>query len=302
MNLLITGSTGFVGNSLLQEMFNNGYTVSTLTRNKKFSEEDNNEPYWNSLDLDKDVAFDVILHLAGENVASDKWSEKKKEKILNSRIDSTSHLIDLILSRQDKPKVFLCASAAGYYGSRGDEMLDEKSSLGKGFLAEVCQQWENETLRLRQEGVRVVNLRFGMILGPDGGALTKMIPPFKKGVGGVIGSGRQYMSWISLRDIPFILDHIIHHDEISGPVNMVSPQPVQNREFTKSLGRALGVRTFMKVPSFVVKTVFGQMGAEMLLASSRVTPRVLLQSGYKFVDTNLDNVLRYCIDGDDEKS
>ena len=219
---------------------------------------------------------------------------KKKEGILNSRLDGTRELIDYISLLADKPKVFLCASAIGYYGNRGNEILDENSSLGVGFLAEVCRQWEKETQRLSSLGVRIVNLRFGMILSPDGGALHKMIPPFKAGVGGVIGTGKQHISWISIRDVVSIIDFIIKNESISGPVNVVSPIQTTNKELTKTLGKVLKRPTLFTVPASAARLIFGQMADEMLLSSSRVTPQKLMQSGYQYIDQSLESVLRYC--------
>jgi len=230
-------------------------------------------------------------------VAQGRWTEKKKQNILMSRLEGTKELVDYISILKTKPSVFLCASAVGYYGSRGEEILDENSSLGTGFLADVCRQWEKESQRLSSMGVRVVNLRFGMILSPRGGALNKMIKPFQAGLGGVIGSGRQYISWISIRDLVEIVDFIIHRDDIQGPVNVVCPTPTTNKGLTKALGKALNRPTPFKVPSFMARLVFGQMADEMLLGSSRVMPKTLLEAGYEFKDQSLDTVLQYCIDG-----
>lgn len=292
MKTMITGCTGLVGSALIESLFKNGHSIQCLKRDTT----PGTQHFWNtdSLPQDKSGGFNAIVHLAGENVANGRWSKKKKEGILNSRLDGTRELIDYISLLADKPKVFLCASAIGYYGDRGNEILDENSSLGVGFLAEVCRQWEKETQRLSSLGVRIVNLRFGMILSPDGGALHKMIPPFKAGVGGVIGTGKQHISWISIRDVVSIIDFIIKNESISGPVNVVSPIQTTNKELTKTLGKVLKRPTLFAVPAAAARLIFGQMADEMLLSSSRVTPQKLMQSGYQYIDQSLESVLRYC--------
>ncbi|GAB6191807.1 TIGR01777 family oxidoreductase [Desulfocastanea catecholica] len=293
MKTLITGSSGLVGSALVEYLFQQGHTIHCLKRNR-VAEADN---FWTTTDPaeNSDSMFQTVIHLAGENVAEGRWTPGKKQQILLSRLEGTKGLIDYISTLPEKPSVFLCASAIGYYGSRDEEILDEKSSLGSGFLADVCRQWERETQRLVSMGVRVVNLRFGMILSPRGGALQKMIPPFQARLGGVIGSGKQYISWISIRDLVQIVGFLIDRDDISGPVNVVSPIQTTNEGLTNALGKALNRWTPFKIPSFMVRLVFGQMADEMLLSSSRVTPKVLLESGYEFNDQSLDAVLKFCI-------
>lgn len=294
MKTMITGCTGLVGSALIESLFSSGHSIQCLKRNTT----SDSKHFWDtdSLPQDQNSGFDAIIHLAGENVANGRWSKNKKESILNSRLDGTRELIDYISLLADKPKVFLCASAVGYYGNRGNELLDETSSLGVGFLAEVCRQWEKETQRLTSLGVRVVNLRFGMILSPNGGALHKMIPPFKAGVGGVVGTGEQHISWISIRDVVSIIDFIAKNETISGPVNIVSPIQTTNKELTKTLGKVLNRPTIFKVPASVARLIFGQMADEMLLTSCRVTPQKLIQAGYQYTDQSLEAVLRYCIE------
>ena len=295
MKTLITGSSGLVGSSLVEFLFKKGHSIQCLKRNLK-ADPDN---FWatNELPENSDTAIQTIIHLAGENVAQGRWTEKKKQNILMSRIQGTKELVDYISLLKNKPSVFLCASAIGFYGSRGDEILDENSSLGTGFLADVCRQWEKESQRLSLMGVRVVNLRFGMILSPRGGALYKMIPPFRARLGGIIGSGKQYISWISIRDLVEIVDFIIKRDQIKGPVNVVCPIQTTNKGLTKALGAALNRPTPFKIPAFMARLVFGQMADEMLLSSARVTPKVLLEAGYEFRDQSLDAVVHYCVEG-----
>jgi len=292
MKTLITGASGLVGNALVDYLFKNGHSIQCLKRNA----DPNNNTFWatQSIPAKTESTFDAVIHLAGKNVAQGRWSVRKKNDILMSRVNGTRELIDYISLLPQKPKVFLCASAVGFYGNRGDEILDESSSPGDGFLADVCRQWEGETLRLNNMGVRVVNLRFGMILSPKGGALKKMVPPFRMRLGGIIGSGKQYISWISIRDLVKIVDFIITRENIKGPVNMVSPIQVTNRQFTESLGKTLNRPTLFKVPAILAKLLFGQMADEMLLTSTRVTPKVLLESGYEFIDQSLDAVLSHC--------
>ncbi len=295
MKTLLTGSSGVVGNALVQYLFKKGHSIHCLKR----SREDNPNQFWatESISANSDDFIQNVIHLAGDNVAQGRWTPKKKQQILLSRIEGTKELVDYISELKDRPNVFLCASAVGYYGNRGDEILNENSSLGDGFLADVCRQWEQETQRLTAMGVRVINLRFGMVLSPFGGALQKMIPPFQAGFGGIIGSGQQYISWISIRDLVEIIEFILMRDNIRGPVNVVSPIQTTNRGFTKALGKALNRPTLFKIPAFLAQLIFGQMADEMLLSSARVTPGVLLESGYDFKDQSLDAVLHHYING-----
>lgn len=293
MKILITGSSGLVGSALVEYLFTKGHSIQCLKRHKETAA----SKFWATSELTDSTQDEaaVFIHLAGENVADGRWTAKKKQRILDSRVQGTKALVEYISSLKVKPQLFLCASAIGFYGSRGDEILDEESSAGQGFLADVCKQWENECQRLSTMGVRVVNLRFGMILSPKGGALHKMIPPIKAWVGGTIGSGRQYISWISIKDLVAIVHFIINTAQIKGPVNVVSPFPTTNMGLTESLGKALNRPTPFNVPSTVAKIIFGQMADEMLLSSTRVSPKRLLDSGYQFIDPSLDDVLQYCV-------
>ncbi len=295
MKTLVTGCTGLVGSALVEGLFQRGHAIQCLKRNK-MAGRGRRGSFWATNALPgSDQNFDLVVHLAGENVADGRWSAAKKERILASRVDGTRELVDFIASMPKKPKAVLIASAVGYYGSRGEEILDESSTTGSGFLADVCRQWEGESLRLTALGIRTVNMRFGMVLSPRGGALQKMIPPFRLGLGGVVGTGNQFISWISIRDLVAIIDFISQKETISGPVNVVSPIPTTNRELTHSLGKALGRRTLFTVPAFAVRLLFGQMADEMLLSSTRATPRVLLEAGYSFQDQSLAAVLRLCV-------
>ncbi len=289
---LITGCSGLIGSALVEHLFNSGHSIQCLQRNKNSK----TNGFWKTarLQTSHKTPFDTVIHLAGENVAQGRWSKVKKEKILQSRVSGTRELVDYISHLPQKPSTFLCASAAGYYGNRAEEIVDEKSSPGEGFLAEVCREWEKETERLPAMGIRVVNLRFGMVLSPDGGALHKMVPPFRAGLGGVIGSGEQYISWISIRDICEIVSFILARPHIRGPVNVVSPVQTTNRELSKTLGKILDKPVIFRIPAFAARIIFGRMADEMLLTSTRVTPAMLLKEGYAFRDQSLETVLRFC--------
>lgn len=291
MNIAVTGSSGLVGSALLEALFASGYSITSLKRDTGIDA----KTFWDFPPTKSDGTEQIAyIHLAGENVANGRWSGAKKKKILQSRILGTRALVDHILQQNRRPESFLCASAIGYYGDRGKELLTEKSSSGEGFLADVCRQWEDETRPLQEAGIRVVNLRFGMILSPKGGALHKMIPPFQMGLGGTIGSGRQFMSWISIDDVLAAIIFILNQKTLEGPINIVSPEPVTNKEFSRALGRALNRPTLLPLPAFAVKAGFGQMANEMLLGSSRVRPQRLIEAGFNYQHEVLDAALQYC--------
>lgn len=290
MQTLMTGCSGLVGSALIEFLFQKGHSIQCLQRNLK----PDAPHFWATENLPEDTAktYDTVIHLAGENVASGRWSKKKKERIYQSRIESTRDLVDFISLLSQKPSTVLCASAVGYYGSMGDTLLNERNGLGKGFLAEVCRDWEREIGRLSSLGIRVVNLRFGMVLSPHGGALQKMLPPFKMGLGGTMGDGSQFISWISIRDLVHIIDFVINHTSIKGPVNVVSPIPTTNKILTKTLGKCLNKPTLFRVPEIALKLIFGQMAEEMLLSSGRVSPAVLMEHEYNFLDQSLEKVIQ----------
>jgi uncharacterized protein len=294
MKTLVTGCSGLVGNALIEYLFQKGHSIQCLKRNKDSARND----FWDTqaLPTNTENIFDTVVHLAGENVAEGRWTSSRKEKILSSRVEGTRQLIDYIAQLKTKPKVFLCASAVGYYGHSMDKIFNEDSPLGASFLAEVCRQWEKETERLSTMGIRRVNLRFGMVLSPKGGALHKMAPPFRMRLGAVLGHGQQFISWISIRDLVAIVDFIINRPQISGPVNVVSPIPTTNKILSETLGKILKSPVLFSVPKFMVKLLFGQMAEEMLLCSTRATPKILLEADYIFQDQSLEAVLRSCLD------
>jgi uncharacterized protein (TIGR01777 family) len=241
--------------------------------------------------------FDAVIHLAGESIVG-RWTEEKKARIRDSRIPATTHLAHALAQAKEKPGVFICASAIGYYGNRGDEVLNEESAAGAGFAADLAQQWEAATDAAAKAGIRTVQVRIGVVLGASGGALPKMLPPFKMGVGGRLGNGRQWMSWIDVHDVVGAIHHILKTDLLQGPVNVVAPKPVTNGEFTKILASTLSRPAIFPVPAFAARLAFGQMADELLLASQRVEPTKLISSGYPFrfadLRASLENILHQC--------
>ncbi len=235
--------------------------------------------------------FDAVVHLAGESVASGRWTTARKRRIRESRVAGTRHLIRSLARMESPPKTFVCASAIGFYGSRGNELLDEAAEPGAGFLAGVCRDWEEAADAAAEFGARVVQLRFGVVLTPAGGALAKMLPAFRLGAGGRLGSGRQFMSWVSIDDAIGAIHHALFEPRISGPINVTAPAPVTNREFTKALGSALSRPTLFPMPGAAARALFGEMADEMLLSSTRALPRVLEATGFSFEDPDLDAAL-----------
>ncbi|MGK0288637.1 MAG: hypothetical protein ACI86H_000050 [bacterium] len=296
MKVLISGSSGFIGKSLTTFLSNHRFIVYQLTRNKK--EVSEYQIYWNpelgEIERDRLEDIDIVIHLAGENIASGRWSQEKKKLILESRIQGTNLLCKTLKSLKNPPSLLLSASAIGYYGNRGDELLYEKSEVGEGFLANVCQQWEDATLPAKEKGIRVVHLRFGMILG-KGGPLKKMLLPFRYGLGGTVGSGNQYTSWMAIDDVLNAILYLINYKKVEGPVNMVSPQPITNKELTRVIGKILNRPTFMFVPAFGVRLVLGELADEILLASNNVKPNVLQTIGYSFRFRMLEETLEYLL-------
>jgi uncharacterized protein (TIGR01777 family) len=294
MKILISGSNGLVGSALGPALSQQAHSVTQLVRSKVQS-----GIHWNPegglISSTPFEGFDAVIHLAGESIASGRWSEEKKKTIRDSRVKGTRLLTDILTRLKQPPQTYLVASAIGYYGNRGTEGVNEESRIGTGFLAEVCRDWEVATVPASQKGIRVVNLRFGMILSPRGGALKKMLLPFKFGVGGKIGTGRQIMSWVALDDVVSAILHILKTDSIRGPVNVVAPHSVTNQEFTTTLGRVLNRPTFLPMPAIAAKLAFGQMADELLLTSQKVEPMVLSRNNFNFRYPNLDVALRHLL-------
>lgn len=292
MKILVSGSSGLVGTKLMARLQRDGHEVTSLVRSRKQA-----GLYWDSATYALDDAsaltnFDAIIHLAGESIVG-RWSPEKKQRIHHSRIASTKQLAQTIQTHSSaSPPAFIVASAIGYYGDQGDALLDEDSVFGSGFLADVCRDWETAADPAREIGCRVVHTRFGMLLSAEGGALKQMLPPFKMGLGGRLGSGTQYMSWASIADAVEAVVHVSQNPEVQGPVNVVSPNPCTNLEFTKTLGRVLRRPTLFPVPAGAARLIFGEMADALLFASQRVQPARLLNSGFQFQHADLEDALR----------
>ncbi len=292
MKLLIGGSHGLVGTALIRSLETDGHEIFRLVRHAPKSQ---TEVEWSpdrySIALARIEGFDAVINLAGESIADGRWTDDKKRRIRESRVKGTKLLGDALANLTVPPKTFISASAIGYYGNRGDEILSETSSPGADFLAHVCTEWEEATALAKEKGIRVVNTRFGIILDAKGGALAKMLAPFRMGVGGKIGSGKQWMSWIALADVVGGIKFALAQDSIRGPVNFVAPNPVTNAEFTKALGHALSRPTLFPIPAFGVKLLFGEMGEALLLGGQRVEPKQLMSEGYQFEYSQLETAL-----------
>jgi uncharacterized protein len=294
MDVLISGATGLIGSALIPELEAKGHTVRRLTRTPR-SEGDIR---W---DLDAGTiegelsGTEAVVHLAGESIAEGRWTEEKKRRILESRRKGTRLLAEMIAALSEPPSVMVSVSAIGYYGDRGNELLTEESESGDLFLSEVCRKWEAAAEQAREAGIRVVHPRFGIVLSTEGGALGATLPIFKLGGGGKIGSGRQYWSWVAFDDVIGAILHSIENEALSGPVNVVAPDPPTNAEYTKVLGHVLGRPTFFAVPAPAARVALGGMADELLLASARVEPVRLQETGYSFRHPDLEETLRYLL-------
>ena len=298
MKVIVTGSTGLVGRALVKSLLAEGHEVTRLVRGEAqgFKAPGTAAVHWNpkrgEIDAGALEGHDAAVHLAGENVGEGRWDDEKKRRILESRVKGTSLLAGALAGLSAKPGVLVSASATGFYGDRGAEVLREESASGDDFLSEVCREWEKATLAASQAGIRVVHLRIGVVLAGEGGALKKMLTPFKLGVGGKIGSGSQYISWITLEDLIGVIRRAIEDEGLRGPVNAVAPQQVTNEEFTKALGHALGRPTIFAVPAFAARLAFGETADALLLASTRVEPARLKEIGYQFKHPEIEEALR----------
>jgi len=301
MKVLVTGSSGLIGTALIPFLTSGGHSVTRLLRSPASSSKraGSSEIVWDPTETDLPSSslegFDAVVHLAGENISEGRWTEAKKARIRESRTKPTRALSDALAGLTHPPRVLVCASAIGYYGDRGEEILREGSAPGKGYLPDVCLEWEGAAASAIRKGIRVVNLRFGVVLSATGGALAKMLPPFRMGVGGKIGDGKQYMSWIALDDAIGAIHHAVTNDRLTGAVNAVAPNPVTNLEFTRTLGRVLSRPTLFPVPAAAARIAFGEMADALLLASARVVPTRLLETGYEFRYPELDGALRHLL-------
>ena len=290
MNILVTGASGLIGRAASAALVTGGHRVIPLRRGAG-----GGGPTWQpekgEINLAPASPIDAVLHLAGEGIAQ-RWTPAIKQRIRDSRVQGTRLLCEALIQLPQPPKTLVCASATGFYGSRGDEWLDESSAPGTGFLADICQEWEAAAAPAVKAGIRIVHLRFGIVLAKEGGALAKMLPAFKLGLGGRLGDGRAWWSWIAIDDLVKVIHLALTDDSLSGPVNAVAPNPVTNAEFTRALGRALRRPAVLPVPRFVIETVFGEMGREALLASVRVRPERLHQQGFQFHHGEIEPALR----------
>ncbi|MDH3524193.1 MAG: TIGR01777 family oxidoreductase [Acidobacteriota bacterium] len=294
LRVAVTGASGLVGSSLLPFLTTGGHTAVPLAREGSGAA-DPRQPRWSPeaglREPETLEPFDAVVHLAGEGIASGRWSPERKAGIRDSRVRGTRNLVHTLGRLRRPPRTLVCASAVGFYGSRGDQVLAETSAAGEGFLAATCQDWEAAALEAQGLGIRVVLLRFGVILTPAGGALAKMLLPFRLGGGGVLGSGRQYMSWITIDDALGAVHQALMDERLAGAVNATTPEPVTNRDFTKTLGRVLGRPTVLPLPAPAARLLLGEMADEMLLASCRAAPAELTKAGFVFDDPTLEPAL-----------
>jgi uncharacterized protein (TIGR01777 family) len=300
MKILITGASGLIGKALQNSFEAKGYELLLASRREP---KDEKHILWNAetgfADLDRPQleALDAVIHLAGESVAGLRWTEEKKKAIRDSRVFGTRTMIEAFARLETKPKIFISGSAIGFYGDRGDDELTETSPAGNTFLSETSKEWEAESRRAEDMGIRTVLLRTGIVLSKDGGALATMLTPFKFGVGGVVGSGKQWMSWVALDDVVNAINYSLENENLRGAVNVVSPNPVTNEEFTKTLGDVLYRPTFLPLPEFAVNMIFGEMGDALLLDSTRVLPKRLLDAGFEFEYPDLRSAIEHAVTG-----
>jgi uncharacterized protein (TIGR01777 family) len=285
LRVLVSGSSGLIGSALIVSLKGTGARISRLARASTVpGSSDEERVPWNPaqpIAPDAVSGFDAVIHLAGESLVG-RWTAGKKARLRESRIPSTANLARALAQARSRPPVFLSASAIGYYGDRGDEILTEESSSGTGFTADLAREWEQASLPATQAGIRTVQMRMGIVMATTGGALPRMLPAFKLGMGGKLGDGHQWMSWIDLKDVVGAIQHILRSDLLHGPVNLVAPKPVTNEEFSRTLGSVLSRPAVFPVPAFAARLAFGEMADELLLAGQRVEPARLISSGYPF--------------------
>jgi uncharacterized protein (TIGR01777 family) len=293
LTVAISGASGLVGSALASFLVAGRHGVRRVVRGPATRAGDVSwDPAAGRIDAGGLDGVDAVVHLAGENIASGLWTKRKKERIRASRVRGTALIARTLAAAPGSARVLVNASAIGFYGDRGDALLDEACAPGEGFLAETSRAWEAATEPAREAGVRVVRLRIGIVLDGAGGVLPRMALPFRLGLGGRLGSGRQFTSWIALRDLVGVIDHALHDAALEGPVNAVSPNPVRNVELTRALGRVLRRPTLVPVPAPVIRGLLGEMGHELLLASTRVVPRRLARAGFRFHLAELEPALR----------
>jgi uncharacterized protein (TIGR01777 family) len=290
---LISGASGLVGESLAGALQADGHSVARLVRpgGTRAAGDVAWDPHAATVDVAAMEGFHAVVHLSGANISKKRWAPARKAEIRSSRIDTTRVLVDALATLEKKPSVFVCASAIGFYGDRGEEILTESSTNGTDFLGLLVRDWEAEAVRAEMSGIRVVRLRFGVVLSVEGGALPLMLMPFKFGLGGRLGTGRQWMAWVALKDAIEIIRAAISDERLSGPLNVTAPNPVRNADFTRVVAGVLGRPAFFAAPAFALRLAVGEMADALLLASQRVHPDRLLQYGYQFRYENLEQAL-----------
>ena len=300
LRIVISGASGLIGTALRGRLSEAGDQVQVLVRRSAGPGEIPWDPAAGSIDATALEGLDAVVHLSGASLAEGRWSETKKKEFVDSRVGSTRFLSRTLAALKQRPAVLVAASAIGFYGNRGDETLTESSANGAGFLPDLCEQWEAASAPASDAGIRVVRPRIGLVLSSHGGALAKMLTPFKLGMGGVIGSGRQYMSWIAIADLLRVIETCLHDQTLSGPVNATAPNPVTNHDFVKTLGHVLGRPTLMHVPAFTIDLMLGEMGRTLLLEGAKVIPQKLVERRFQFTCPTLESALRAALEHDDK--
>lgn len=296
MNILITGATGLIGTALTKSLTANGHTVYPMVRKENSIAPFHWLPSKSKIHFEPSIKLDAVIHLAGENIADRRWNEQRKKEILDSRVIPTKLLAETLSQLDYKPGAFISGSAIGFYGDTGDNTVDENSNRGTGYLADIASQWEQATRPAEEAGIRTVHMRTGVVLSTHGGMLKQMLTPFKLGLGGIVGNGRQYLSCVSIDEITSMIQFLLEDTSLTGPVNLVSPAPVSNAEFTRALAKALHRPALFPLPAFAARIMFGEMADALLLSSARVLPARLTDAGYQFKGDDLLSTLKSLLD------